>query len=130
MICNSMALVKGWPRTGSAPLCTNNPALPPGLMCFHSTSKMKLSYSRRVRRTPVGIPVETITPSRTDQVPGAQLTLVQPAKSRPLNKGFHSCEKREVATRRKTRAERCIRSLWRKQEELNSRFSRQKTDYI
>src|SRR5829696_5719260 len=103
-----MALVKGWPRTGSAPLWTKKPALPPGTMCFHSSSTMKFSYSRSVRRTPVGTPVETMRSSRTDHVLGAQLMFVQPVRSRPLNKGCHSAERTGVARSTKTKAAGCM----------------------
>jgi hypothetical protein len=37
--------------------------------------------------TPVGTPVETIIPSRTEKVFGAQLTFTHPARSAPLNNG-------------------------------------------
>src|SRR5204863_134930 len=85
-----MALVNGSPQIGNAPLQTKQPALPPGLMCFHSSSRIKFSYWRAVRKTPVGTPVETIMPSRTENVLGAQFTLVQPVKSRPLKRGVQS----------------------------------------
>src|SRR5436190_12001135 len=85
-----MALVNGSPQIGNAPLQTKHPALPPGLMCFHSSSRMKFSYWRVVRKTPVGMPVDTMMPSRTENVLGAQFTFVQPVKSRPLNNGDQS----------------------------------------
>jgi hypothetical protein len=43
-----------------------------------------------VRITPVGTPVLMMIPSRTDQVAGAQFTLTQPEKSRPLKSGVQS----------------------------------------
>src|SRR6185436_12029436 len=39
--------------------------------------------------TPVGLPLQTIMPSRTDQVSFAQLTLTQPVRSLPLNSSRH-----------------------------------------
>src|SRR5258705_4012213 len=120
-----MALVKGWPRTGNAPLCTKNPALPPGWMCFHSNSTMKFSYSRSVRSTPVETPVETMMPSRTENVPGAQLTLVQPVKSRPLKSGFQSAENTGKARKRR-KTTRCISPFWTTRRQLNRFFSAQK----
>src|SRR5439155_2494750 len=88
--CNSIALVNGSPQMGSAPLQTKQPALPPAFICFHSSSRIKFSYWRVVRNTPVGTPVDTMMPSRTENVLGAQFTLVQPVKSRPLKRGVQS----------------------------------------
>ena len=82
-----MPRVKGTPGAGSGSAQTNRPALPPGFMCRHSSSMMKFSYGRSVRITPVGTPVETMSPSRTENVSGATFTGTQPERSLPLKSG-------------------------------------------
>src|SRR4030042_1001374 len=62
------------------------PELPPAVRCFHSTDRMKFSYCRSVRMTPIGLPLHTIMPSRTLHVSGAQFTLTHPDRSLPLNR--------------------------------------------
>ncbi len=51
---------------------------------------MKFSYIRSVRSSQIGAPVVWIIPSFTDHVPGAQLMLNQPVRSRPLNSGVNA----------------------------------------
>jgi hypothetical protein len=58
-----------------------------GRTCIQSNSRMKFSYCLAVRRKPVGLPVVTIMLSLTKNVSGAQLTLTQPVRSRPLKRG-------------------------------------------
>ena len=55
--------------------------------CIHSKSRMKFSYIRFVRSSPIGVPVEMMAPFSTRQVAGGQLTLSQPVRSFPLNNG-------------------------------------------
>src|SRR5437764_9250272 len=83
--CTSIARVNGWPGAVIGSDQTNRPAFPPCTMCRHSKSSSKFSYCRSVLITPVGTPVDTIIPSRTVNVFGAQFTLTQPLRSFPLN---------------------------------------------
>src|SRR3989442_6591910 len=82
-----MALVKGCPLAVMGSDQMKSPELPLGKTWSHSSSRMKFSNWRSLRKTPVGFPVQTIIPSRTDQVLGAQLTLCQPLRSFPLKSG-------------------------------------------
>src|SRR5262245_9668913 len=82
-----MARVNGAPTAVRGSLQMNSPELPFSLRCFHSSSRMKFSYMRAVRMTPMGSPVVTIMPSRAAKVLGAQFTLTQPERSLPLNNG-------------------------------------------
>jgi hypothetical protein len=50
---------------------------------------------------PVGIPVDTINPSRTLNVPGATFTGTQPSKSRPLNNDRYPGSASAAANRRR-----------------------------
>src|SRR5687768_5893579 len=79
--------MNGCPHTGNAPLHAKKPAFPPAFICRHSSSTMKFVYIFSVRSTPVGTPVETITPSLTVNVFGAQFTFTHPDRSVPLNIG-------------------------------------------
>src|SRR5262245_20809842 len=75
------------------------PALPPGCMWRHSSSMMKFSYIRSVRIVPVGLPVLTIMPSRTENVVGATLTITQPERSLPLKSGVQPSSAEVAATK-------------------------------
>jgi hypothetical protein len=86
-----MARANGVPGAVIESAQTNSPAFPFSLRCRHSISRMKFWYCRSVRRMHVGTPVLAIKPSRTENVSGAQLTLTQPLRSRPLNSGLNSC---------------------------------------
>ena len=60
---------------------------------------MKFSNIRAVRSSQIGLPLLWIMPSRTVQVSGAQLTLTQPSRFRPLKSGtkpVSSCGARTV----------------------------------
>src|SRR5689334_2927393 len=66
---------------------TNTPELPPGLRCFHSTTNSKFAIGSLSRITPVGLPVQLITPSLNDQVSLSQLTLTKSASPSDFQPG-------------------------------------------